>query len=194
MARKVDEEGTERRKKQILKAAGDSFSKHGFHKSTMADICKRAKLSPGTVYHYFKSKEDLIIHFAERELEESVKFAVALDHTANIEELIAVTVDSILDSEGFDELQVYLEIFCEGGRNNKIGRILIKSDMVVYDSLRKNLKRLNAGGKSSIDMLARFVGIQIAALEILKLDEPSLKECREVSKLCKEALLHILKG
>lgn len=194
MPRKVDKEGTEKRKEQILKAAGKCFAKKGFHKSSMADICKLAGLSPGTVYHYFRSKDDMILHFAQQELDESREFAEALAATESLEELVATAVDSILEAGEPEELQFYLEVLSEGGRNPKVGKILTEADEVVYFALKKQLKRLNARGSgASGHMLSMFVATQIGALEIFKLEKPSAKECLEMSRLSKKALLCVLR-
>ena len=66
MSPKVSEAYLEQRRQQILDAAVACFSQHGFHEATLADICERAGLSRGAVYHYFKSKEDIIDGIRER--------------------------------------------------------------------------------------------------------------------------------
>lgn len=60
----------ERRRQQIIVAAKRVFSAKGFNKATMEDIAKEAELSPGTIYLYFKNKDELyaslslrILHF-----------------------------------------------------------------------------------------------------------------------------------
>lgn len=49
----------EQRRRQILKAARKVFSSNGFTKTTMEDIAREAELSPGTLYLYFKNKDEL---------------------------------------------------------------------------------------------------------------------------------------
>lgn len=44
----------------VLNATLELISEHGFHGTSMAQISKRSKVSIGTIYHYFTSKEDLI--------------------------------------------------------------------------------------------------------------------------------------
>jgi AcrR family transcriptional regulator len=57
---KVSEEHAEARKHQIMDAAAACFCRKGFHHSTMQDICRQADMSPGAVYRYFCSKEEII--------------------------------------------------------------------------------------------------------------------------------------
>jgi len=49
------------RKKVILKAAKQLFFKKGFSAATMEQIAEKAELSKGTLYLYFKSKEELYV-------------------------------------------------------------------------------------------------------------------------------------
>ena len=48
-----------RRRRQIMIAAKRVFSIKGFTKTTMEDIAREAELSPGTLYLYFKNKDEL---------------------------------------------------------------------------------------------------------------------------------------
>ena len=47
------------RRRIILNAAAELFSTQGFDRTTIRDIAAQAGLLPGSVYHYFASKEDL---------------------------------------------------------------------------------------------------------------------------------------
>jgi AcrR family transcriptional regulator len=59
----------ERRRQQIIVAAKRVFSEKGFSKATMEDIAKEAELSPGTLYLYFKNKEELYASLSLRILQ-----------------------------------------------------------------------------------------------------------------------------
>ncbi len=49
------------RKNTIIEAAEGLFSEKGFKETTMQEISERAELSKGTIYLYFKSKEELYL-------------------------------------------------------------------------------------------------------------------------------------
>ena len=59
----------ERRRQQIMVAAKRVFSAKGFSKTTMEDIAKDAELSPGTLYLYFKNKDELYASLSLRILQ-----------------------------------------------------------------------------------------------------------------------------
>ena len=47
-------------KESIKKAAQDLFRKYGYHKTSVNEIAKRAKIAKATIYKYFESKELLL--------------------------------------------------------------------------------------------------------------------------------------
>jgi AcrR family transcriptional regulator len=49
----------ERRRQQIIAASKRVFSSKGFSRATVKDIAEEAELSPGTIYIYFKNKDEL---------------------------------------------------------------------------------------------------------------------------------------
>ncbi|OQY10632.1 MAG: TetR family transcriptional regulator, partial [Desulfobacteraceae bacterium 4572_187] len=58
----------ERRRQQIMVAAKRVFSIKNFNRATMEDIAREAELSPGTIYLYFKNKEELFASLSLRTL------------------------------------------------------------------------------------------------------------------------------
>jgi AcrR family transcriptional regulator len=57
---KVSDEYRAARREQILDAAAACCAREGFHRTTMQDIVREAQLSPGAVYGYFTSKDEII--------------------------------------------------------------------------------------------------------------------------------------
>jgi AcrR family transcriptional regulator len=59
----------ERNKKAILKAALGLFSTRGFYNTTTRQISRKAGIAEGTLFNYFRTKEDLALYFFEHEIE-----------------------------------------------------------------------------------------------------------------------------
>jgi len=53
------------KKQRILQAAVQLFAKKGYSKATIAQIARKADVAEGTVYEYFKNKEDLLLSISE---------------------------------------------------------------------------------------------------------------------------------
>lgn len=47
--------------KQIIEAAVEVIAENGFHASQVSKIAKKANVADGTIYLYFKNKEDILI-------------------------------------------------------------------------------------------------------------------------------------
>jgi TetR/AcrR family fatty acid metabolism transcriptional regulator len=56
----------------ILKAATKVFAQNGFFNSQVADVARSAGVAAGTVYLYFKSKDDLLVSIFERSMGEVI--------------------------------------------------------------------------------------------------------------------------
>ncbi len=54
------------RRTQILDAATVVFAKKGFHRATVKDIAQQAGVADGTIYTYFESKTDVLLHILQR--------------------------------------------------------------------------------------------------------------------------------
>ncbi len=75
----------EARRQEILGAAECLFSKHGFFKTSMAEIAHNAQFAMGTVYRFFKSKEEIYISLVEakvEELSETLEREISAAHSA----------------------------------------------------------------------------------------------------------------
>jgi AcrR family transcriptional regulator len=76
-ARKSEEK--QERRELLLTSASALFERHGFAGVTMAEIAREAGLAKGTVYLYFKTKEELFLALLDRELDRwSLAMAEAL--------------------------------------------------------------------------------------------------------------------
>ncbi len=89
----------ERRRQQIIVAAKRVFSEKGFNKATMEDIAKEAELSPGTLYLYFKNKEDLYASLSLRILQ---YLHIRVSHVINQTELDPIAKLDALKEVMFD--------------------------------------------------------------------------------------------
>ena len=56
----------------ILRAATDVFAERGYFTAQVADVARAAVVAAGTVYLYFRSKDDLLISIFERTMREAL--------------------------------------------------------------------------------------------------------------------------
>jgi TetR/AcrR family fatty acid metabolism transcriptional regulator len=71
------------KKQLIVRSAIEVFSQHGFRNSSISEIARKANVAEGTIYQYFKNKEDLFFSIA---VEKTKEFCRELDlHLEGIE-------------------------------------------------------------------------------------------------------------
>jgi AcrR family transcriptional regulator len=96
----------ERRRQQIMVAARRIFSDKGFSRATMEDIANEAELSAGTIYLYFKNKDELCASLTLRILQ---YLQMRVEHVYNekqqdIKEKLASLKVALYDVYEFDPL------------------------------------------------------------------------------------------
>ncbi len=96
----------ERRRQQIIVAAKRVFSEKGFTRATMEDIAHEAELSPGTLYLYFKNKDELYASLSLRILH---YLLIRLEHLnsdtySDIEARISGLKEAMFDVYEFDPM------------------------------------------------------------------------------------------
>ncbi|MER3452824.1 MAG: TetR/AcrR family transcriptional regulator [Acidimicrobiia bacterium] len=77
--RAVTEADKERRREAILAAAKRVFARKGYHATKISDIARAARISYGSIYWYFDSKDalfDAVIEAEERRLREHIQRAL----------------------------------------------------------------------------------------------------------------------
>ena len=75
------------KKELIINAAIKVFADKGFYTANVADVAKEAGVADGTIYLYFKNKDDLLISLFETKMEEILKrFSSLISSKGNAEE------------------------------------------------------------------------------------------------------------
>lgn len=139
------------RREHILDAAEVCFARAGFHRTTMQDICKEAMISPGALYVYFASKEDLIAGIAERNRSEFAERFADLSVTPDFMKALSMLGEHYLIAEPAFKRTMCIEIALESTRNPKVGEIYGAVDRYIGESFEKLFAQLAAEGRIAPD-------------------------------------------
>ena len=72
------------KKERIINAAIKIFADKGFYTANVADVAREAGVADGTIYLYFKNKDDLLISLFETKMEDILKrFSTLLESNQN---------------------------------------------------------------------------------------------------------------
>jgi len=110
------------RRARILDAARTCFSRAGFHRSSMQEICAEAKMSPGGLYRYFASKDAIIEAIADEEHLAGRRILEILLEPGSLHDRLLkcglAYIDRMRDRRA---VQMMLEVYVESMRNTAVG-------------------------------------------------------------------------
>lgn len=166
---KVTEEHVAARKKQILAAATLRFSRKGFHKTTMQDICEEASLSPGAIYRYFSGKGKIITAMAEEKMIRNVAIIKDIKEKMNGDPEktfndLAVAFFGKLQKENRDSLRLDVELWSEALRDPRVLKFVRHSVDNHVNALRDIIKTGQEKGELSSDVDATAVAQILTSL------------------------------
>jgi AcrR family transcriptional regulator len=117
-------------KNKIIESAIITFSKYGYDKSRMDDIAITANLSKGTIYLYFKNKEELFNAISERNTNELKNQITKLFD--NKDDLITCIENFYedFDDQGY---RMFFEIIAESSRNTNLKQLLHQERRKILD-------------------------------------------------------------
>ena len=107
------EKNKEQTKARILEAALKLFREKGFYGTTTKEISKKARIAEGTLFNYFKTKEDLALYFFQTEAQHCMDWYEEDEHVRNAalpEKLFAIIQHYLDRMEPYQEFigAVYL--------------------------------------------------------------------------------------
>jgi AcrR family transcriptional regulator len=121
---RVDEKHLLARRRQIMEAALNCFSRQGFHRTTMVDIIDEAGVSAGSIYRYFDSKEAIVAAIAEEHHapEATVLAAVTDDDDIRdvLHELARVSLGRLDDPKEQRWRRITVQLWAEALRNETV--------------------------------------------------------------------------
>ena len=190
----------EAKKNQIVLAAMQVFSKLGFAKTKMIDIAEAAGIGKGTIYEYFRSKEEIFASafyamFSEMEqrLEQIVNSE--LDPQDKIKQLVIVALDFHGEDSG-EFAAIMMDFWAEGIRTKNEDMLDVINLKQIYRNFRKLIANIveqgiETGVFKEVDV-SSYAAIMIAALDGIFLQiimEPEIIENEKIIKTFEDTML-----
>jgi AcrR family transcriptional regulator len=174
MSPKVSDDYLDARRREIIDAAVRCFSQYGFHDATLERIRDQAGLSRGAVYHYFKSKEDIIdaIRAATSEDDQPLiaAFSTAPNAAAGLRALVQVVLDRMTQPTSADANRVGIMLWSEALFNERIHESQLRTmhdgawpiEELIREGQVDGSINANLDPRATADfILAAIMGIQI---------------------------------
>jgi AcrR family transcriptional regulator len=181
MSPKVPQAYLDARRAEIMEAAVKCFMEKGFHNTTMQDIYDATKLSPGAIYNYFSSKEDIVVSALNEFRDWSISSMTPLLSEDQSESLIKY-VDFWLSYANQDvsreRFSVTLGYYSEAPRKNNIREAVLKSQDASHEKIMEIVKNNQRAGKinAALDPLsvARVMGSLVFGAAVHKMLNPDI--------------------
>lgn len=139
----------EKKRSEIARKAIEILAKRGFQATTIQDIADAAGLGKGTIYHYFNTKEEILLAVSGeifREIERSLGAAL-LRIDEPMEKLSALIEESLRVTEEVEYVFiVYTELWLMNMRNSHYGDFM-RVFRCLHNDLRDIVARLLEEGK-----------------------------------------------
>jgi len=125
---KLKPQEVEQRRREIIEAARVCFLRNGFHQTTTDEICREAAITPGGLYHYFGSKEEIISAVIEDAAHTTVQnlrttAEASGDVRTAVQALASLFFQWIRDPQLDSVTRLDMEIWAETLRNEKLAEI-----------------------------------------------------------------------
>ncbi len=128
------------KRRHILEAAVVVFAKNGFHKSRVSDVAKAAKVADGTIYLYFKSKDEILLSIFEEAMAEMI---------ASVEQKLADIEDP------FEQLRTFTEFHMERVENHRAVAKVLQVELRLSHTFMREYKPTKL--KQYLDIVGRIV-------------------------------------
>jgi len=171
----------EARRAEILEAAWKCFMEKGFHNTTMQDIYQAANLSPGAVYNYFSSKEDIVVASVNEFKDwmiSSLASVISENPNESFAKVIQFWLSLVKQGDIGQSISVQLDLYSEATRNSYIREAVLKNQDATHAKLIELIKRSQQAGvfNARLDPLsiARAVMGMVFGIMIHKSLEPDV--------------------
>ncbi|MGU3577025.1 TetR/AcrR family transcriptional regulator [Brucellaceae bacterium C25G] len=147
MARKLDPELHEEKRKEILEAAHRCFLRSGLQGASISMICKEADMSPGHLYHYFASKDVIIEEMANEYLSTLHAYFRSIPTERGIGTILLSELWNMKGWTDVEHCRILFELLAEAGRNEKVRAILMHNTDSIRKLIVETLKLAQARGE-----------------------------------------------
>jgi len=101
--------GKAAKRDKIIQAAVNVFAEKGFYNSKVSDVASKAGVADGTIYNYFKNKDDLLICLFEKKMDQilnrfNMELADIPDPIEKMQKFLRIYFDIIREDQELAEV------------------------------------------------------------------------------------------
>jgi AcrR family transcriptional regulator len=162
--RTVDPVKHAEKKRHITDTAAGLFAQKGFERTTVADICKAAEISTGSLFHYFPTKRAIFREIFVQDAEDNAAmFAKAreLGPWDGVQLVVSHLCEPALDRA---VAGLVLEVVAQASRDQELWDLVGHNEQTVRDELAVLLQQAHDAGQISLPVSAPTAATWVQAL------------------------------
>lgn len=194
--RKLDPARHDQKRQEILAAARRCFERSGLKGASIADICKEAGISPGHLYHYFKSKDAIVATLSEAWLDNiGRRFEQLPIEESGIVALLVEEISKLVPSGPNARSQLVFEMLAESTRNAGMAQLVQTHSRrlrsILANVLRQGQQRGAVDPALDPETTATIMIAMIDGMKALPLRDPEVDR-RAVADMLQQMLAAML--
>lgn len=195
--RKLDPARHDQKRQEILSAARRCFERSGLKGASIAHICKEAGISPGHLYHYFKSKDAIVATLSEAWLDNiSRRFEQLPIEEDGVVPSLVEEISQLVPSGPNARSQLVFEMLAESTRNAGMAKLVQAHSRrlrsILANVLRQGQQRGAIDPALDPETTATIMIAMIDGLKALPLRDPEADR-RAVADMLQQTLAAMLK-
>ncbi|SEQ44811.1 transcriptional regulator, TetR family [Lentzea xinjiangensis] len=153
--RTVDPAKHAEKKRHITDTAAVLFARKGFERTTVADICKAADISTGSLFHYFPTKRAIFREIFEQDGQDNAEVFARARELSPWDGVLLVVDHLCAPALDRSVAGLVLEVVAQASRDQELWDLLARNELVVRDELAALLRQAHDAGQIALPVSAR---------------------------------------
>ncbi|MFS8098438.1 TetR/AcrR family transcriptional regulator [Lentzea alba] len=143
------------KKRHITDTAAGLFAEKGFDRTTVADICKAAEISTGSLFHYFPTKRAIFREIFEQDGQDNAEMFVRAKELEPWDAVLMVIDHLCVPALDRSVAGLVLEVVQQASRDPELWELVGHNEQVVRDELAQLLQKAHDAGRIALPVDAR---------------------------------------
>jgi AcrR family transcriptional regulator len=174
------------KKRHITDTATGLFAEKGFDRTTVADICKAADISTGSLFHYFPTKRAIFREIFEQDRKDNAEMFARAEELSPWEGVLMVVDHLSVPALDRSVAGLVLEVVAQASRDPELWELIARNEQVVRDELARLLQNAHDAGQIALPVDARTAATWVQGLVdglFGRLVDPDFDATEQVSTL-----------
>jgi len=142
------------KKRHITDTAAGLFAQKGFDRTTVADICKAADISTGSLFHYFPTKRAIFLEIFEQDGRDNAAMFAKARELSPWDGVLAVVDHLCVPALDRTVAGLVLEVVAQASRDRELWELVARNEQVVRDELAALLQQAHDAGQITLPVSA----------------------------------------